>query len=347
MQKRPSSKVIDLTRERDASPPRKTAKFQVAPRDQKQISVTDDSPKWKLHLAAHGWAKVENVLSLNECDEYLSEFWSWLEAYNPQIKRDNPETWTSKNWPLGSHGLVQHYRFGHAEFVWKIRSTPTILKIFAEIYQCEPEDLIVSFDGGKASRPVKETKVQEGWQHLDQGYRKSDRNPSSFKVVQGYVALTNCNGGTMVYDNSHLYHHEFGKHFKKVTKDNWVMLTDEEKAWYLSRGCTEQMISLKAGGLGLWDSRAVHWAEEPSDGPRFGVFVSFMRKSDATEKALARRLEIFNDRRMTTHWAAFPKLFGMAPRTYGNPKLEAKIKDCKTIKNKKLTPAMKSLIPFK
>jgi len=298
--------------------------------------------KWQKKLQKHGWARVRNVLSPEEVIRYENEFWDWLKSYNGNIDRHDPKTWTTSNWPMGTHGLVQHFKFGHSKLAWQIRETPKILEAFAKIWHCSVDDLVVSFDGGKASRPT--TRKSEGWEHMDQGYFTKDVNSSGFKCVQGYIALTNCNGGTQVYTDSHLLHEKFGKKFKITTNKHWYKLNDEEKKWYIDHGCKSETVILKAGDMGLWDSRTIHYAREPDDHPRLGVFVSYSPRSQLTKPA--KKIEIFQNRRMTSHWAARPTMFPPYPRDYGDLQIRARFKDVEPIKDNELTYRMRRLIGF-
>ena len=43
--------------------------------------------------------------------------------------------------------LIQYHSVGHAQVSWDVRQNPKIVDIFAHFWKCEPEELLVSFDG--------------------------------------------------------------------------------------------------------------------------------------------------------------------------------------------------------
>ena len=46
------------------------------------------------------------------------------------------------------HGmLVQYWGVGQSQFVWDIRQNPKVAAVFAKLWDVEPEELLVSFDG--------------------------------------------------------------------------------------------------------------------------------------------------------------------------------------------------------
>lgn len=55
--------------------------------------------------------------------------------------------------------------------------------------------------------------------------------------------------------------------------------------------------------LTVWDSRLIHWNSSPvAEQTRFATYVCYCPRSLMSEEALARKLQVFKDRKGTTHW---------------------------------------------
>ena len=74
--------------------------------------------------------------------------------------------------------MLQHWGIGQSQFVWDIRQNPKVAEVFAKIWECEVENLIVSFDGISVALCPEVTKQGqfEGkmWTHVDQSHAKPD-----------------------------------------------------------------------------------------------------------------------------------------------------------------------------
>ena len=97
-------------------------------------------------------------------------------------------------------------------------------------------------------------------------------------------------------------------------------------------------VTCPKGSLVLWDSRIIHCGVESVRGRekqnfRAVCYVSYGPRAHASAKDLVKKRKAFEDLRMTTHWAAKPKLFGKNPRTYGGV-----VPDVPEPKKPKLTP---------
>ena len=218
--------------------------------------------------------------------------------------------------------LIQHWGVGHAQYVWDVRQNPRVRDVFEHIW--ETDDLLVSFDGVSYHLPPEAIRTGwyrgNDWLHVDQSY-----TDNSFKCVQGWVTANKVNPGDAtltVLVGSHLIHGEFQKAFGVTDKDNWYKLTEEQKQFYLDRGCSLERITCPAGSLVLWDSRTVHCGTEAmktrkEPNLRNVAYVCYQPRSKATTKAIEKRIKVFEELRMTSHWPANPKMFGKHPRTYG------------------------------
>lgn len=269
-----------------------------------------------LQLHTQGYAVVPDVLSTLEINQAVQGIQDWLTYF----------TSVTGNWPycLGLKGLLQHYRsLSHCQAVWNVRQHPNVHDVFSKIWW--DNDLLVSFDGVGIQRPPEQTKKYAdpngAWPHIDQG-----PSPGGFQCVQGFVNLvetTSKDGCLIVYPGSHLLHAQFYQAFPTFDK-NWCPLTEEQKLWYHSRGCTPVRVTAPAGSLVLWDSRTVHTNStatqdryEP-DKYRMVVYVCMTPRKWAGEKDLAKKRTYFETGRITSHWPHKIKVFSREPRSYGD-----------------------------
>ena len=108
-----------------------------------------------------------------------------------------------------------------------------------------------------------------------------------------------------------------------LTKKTFVLLmkkfTDAIKS-------TKKILNVDAGSLVLWDSRTFHQNcyGPPGCEERLVQYVSYLPKNNkANSAAMCRkRLQYFNTRRTTSHWAYPIRVNSLQPQNYGNKELE-------------------------
>jgi Phytanoyl-CoA dioxygenase (PhyH) len=243
------------------------------------------------------------------------------------------------------HGmLLQHWGVGQAQWVWDVRTHPAVAQAFADLWQCDPTELICSFDGLSYAPPHEITKRGyyrgNDWFHCDQRYTQPNaRQPQAQRVnhqqavaeavecYQGWVTAHDVRPGdaTLTYlEGSHLLHREFAATFPEAvekSKSDWLKLDEKQLAWYKER-CPVRTVVCPAGSLVLWDSRTIHAGKEAlkdraQPNERLVVYVCMTPREKATKAVLKKRIAAFEAQRMTTHWPHRCKLFPLSPRTYG------------------------------
>eukprot|EP01132_Coremiostelium_polycephalum_P007919 gene7919-9745_t len=271
---------------------------------QKCNEYKEDWPEWRKHLYNNGWAVVKNVVPKERVEHYGSEFWSWMEGFGTGIKRNVKSTWNDENWPPSLHyGLFQGYSLGHNQFIWDVRSEESIINVFKEIYQTDK--LLVSFDGGNFTKP--RSNIEKPWQHFDQGLKKQ-----GFHCIQGFLNLQDCgphDGGLIVYEGSHLKHKEYFEKTPPSHSKDFVRIEVEPNDLPLFKDCKKIKVCCEKGDIVLWDSRTIHYACPPD--PKLGnrvcrmvVYVSYQPAYLATPQDLDRKIQAFNSKSNTSHWAA-------------------------------------------
>jgi hypothetical protein len=323
-----------------------------------------------------GYCVVPSVISEEKVDSLHADFWKFLAAFGTGIDRNDPMTWVKKQpdgvdpWPPSIRGLLQHYGIGHSKFVWELRSETAIRRVFAALHGLDDSKetdhdtrLVVSFDGACLAKPEtrKVDPVKNSWAHIDQG----PRSAGAFKMVQGLLTLTEAGpgkGGLIVYEGSNRLHGRFFRKFpelvKKVGAGDWCKLEAKHKAWYMKHKCKEVQVSAPKGSLLLWDSRysppsssprTVHYAVRPTMGsliPRAAIYLCYQGRDSGTPAQLARKQQVFRDRRMTSHWPHKSKLFAVRMRSWGDATLALRFPDQPAIKDEEMTPVMWKLAGY-
>src|SRR5689334_8744154 len=99
-------------------------------------------------LRRFGVAVIPSVLDADECRSMLTGLWDFFEEltseFDTPLDRDVQTTWRSFYDLVPSHGmLVQSWGVGHAPVSWSLRQNPKFINIFAELWACKTEDLLV------------------------------------------------------------------------------------------------------------------------------------------------------------------------------------------------------------
>jgi hypothetical protein len=228
------------------------------------------------------------------------------------------------------HGmLLQHWGVGQAQWVWDVRTNPAVAQAFANLWQCEPNELLCSFDGISYAPPHEITNRGyyrgNDWFHCDQRYSATPQQAA--ECYQGWVTAYDVRPGdaTLTYlEGSHLLHREFVAAFPDAINDSkgdWLKLNAKQLAWYKER-CPVRLVSCPAGSLVLWDSRTIHAGKEAlkdraQPNERLVVYVCMTPREKASKAVLTKRIKAFETQRMTSHWPHRCKLFPLLPRTYG------------------------------
>lgn len=89
---------------------------------------------------------IPNILSPEECNRAINATWDSLEDFGFGLSRHDPSTWGKERWPPQVHGILKYY-VGHADVLWSLRTHPRVVGAFSQLWNCNPEDLLVSYDG--------------------------------------------------------------------------------------------------------------------------------------------------------------------------------------------------------
>lgn len=283
----------------------------------------------KATIEKYGCAIVPSVLSQRECDAMVDEMWRFLEHITSEmstpIKREDEASWKTFYELSPSHSmLLQHWQVGHAQFVWDLRQNPKLVGVFSAIWDTKADDLLVSFDGAAFHLPSEVTNRGHyrgnNWLHTDQSFTNS-----KFSCVQSWVTGLDVRPGdaTLTFlEGSNNLHGEFAKTLAVKSSDNWYKLNTEQMAWFTEKGCNQVDVVCPPGSLVLWDSRTIHAGKEAlrhRAAPNFRcvVYLCYTPRKWMTDAHKKKKIDAFENLRMTTHWPHKIKLFGLSPQTYG------------------------------
>ena len=238
-------------------------------------------------LNKSGVCIIPSKISKEKITHYIDESFSLIEQLTKEMNnpfdRNDPTTFRTFYDLLPLHSmLLQHFKVGHAQYIWDIRTSDEILDIFSEVWQTPKEELLVSFDGISFCPPPELT--NRGWcnlknikLHCDQSYLSSE-----FNSIQSFLTLfdTLKEDATFIFfEKSHLLHDKMKeKYFDKkkieIKKgEDWYQfppLSTEEGEFFeeimKNEGCDLISLELSEGDLVLWDSRTIHSGREPLRG---------------------------------------------------------------------------------
>jgi Phytanoyl-CoA dioxygenase (PhyH) len=258
-------------------------------------------------IEKYGVGVIPRVLGEEECESMVSKMWDFFEhitsEWEKPLDRKKEETWREfyKLYPLHSM-LVQHWGVGHAEASWEVRQNRKIVEIFANLWNCDVNELLVSFDGLSFNLPPEVTKKGwnrgNTWYHTDQSFTKSE-----FSCVQSFVTgldIDEYDATLSFMEGSNKYHDEFREAFNVTDKTNWYKLTREQETFYENRGCVKKNIKCPKGSLVFWDSRTIHCgieADKRRSEPKLRavIYLCYMPRSVSDKKNLEKKQKAFNE----------------------------------------------------
>lgn len=257
-------------------------------------------------LFRDGYVVVKNVIPRERALAYQQKAFDWLKSFGTDLDLNNPDTWVADNLPVQSKiNTFSQYGVSHEKFMWDARLEPGVIDAFAKIWGTD--ELLVSFDALNITFPNRKDRPRKpSWEHVDQSpFRKG------MHCVQGIVNLSEAgpnDGGLMVYPRSHLYNEEFFE--LQTDKSEWTprdmyLFSRENVEWFQSKGLKPYKVCAEPGDLILWESRLVHYGDEPSplsNVIRTVIYVAYTPARLAKEEALKMKAERFHNYGATSHW---------------------------------------------
>lgn len=280
-------------------------------------------------IEQYGVAIIPSVLNEDECLDMELGMWNtlehWTQSWEQPISRNQPRSWKNIKFLFPKHSmLIQQYGLGHAQFIWNLRQNLKCIEPFAKLWDCEPENLLTSFDAASFHMPPETTGAgwhKNNWFHSDQSYTRNN-----FECVQSWVTALDVNEGDAtlaILEGSHKFHEEFAREFNIDNTSDWFKLeTEEHINFYKNRGCVEKHIQCPKGSMVFWDSRTIHCGVEAIRGrsvPNFRcvAYLCYMPRKMSTKAQIGKKIKAFEEMRMTSHWPCKVKLFPKMPRTFG------------------------------
>jgi len=285
-------------------------------------------------LDKYGVAIIPSILNDKECTNIVSGMWDFFEhitqSWENKIQRNKNDTWKEMYKLLPMHSMLyQHWNIGQSQVCWDVRQNPKIVEIFAYLWKCKNDELLVSFDGLSFNIPPENTNkgwFKKTWLHSDQSFKRN-----KFECMQSWVTGLDVeeNDATLtILEGSNKFHKEFQDEFKTSEPGDWYKLNELEEEFYINKGCVRKNIMCPKGSLVCWDSRTIHCGVEARkslkntgrEKPKFRsiVYTCYKPRLFANEKSIIKKQKAFEEMRMTSHWPCKVKLFPKNPRTWGN-----------------------------
>ena len=233
-----------------------------------------NDPNAYQYLKDNGYVVIKDVVPADDIEILKDMIWDWIEKLEfpfqqEKLDRNKPETWRQNNWPADPrYGIVGRFGIGQTNFQWKIRSYPSVKKVFSKIWNTS--NLITSFDGINLYRPWKYNinwKTSGKWWHVDQNSRL--KTSKGFQSVQGLVSLMDATpevGGLCVIPGTHKLHEQVCS--KLNTKFQFVPIPINDPLLKDPKLMNKAiLVQCKAGDMCLWDSRTIH-CNGPTNAPQ-------------------------------------------------------------------------------
>ncbi len=232
---------------------------------------------------------------------------------------------------LDAHrGIVSHSEgMTHSKSLWTIRSHPEIVEFMANLYDCEPTDLTVSFDT-MGIRYAPELLKNLDYDinlyddilipHVDQRFEFDF--PEHYQCI---YAITNSineeDGGLFVYPATHKIH---GSKLQRLlyTDSERDFIVYPQNFYDLFPKAKSVKLSIKMGCIVLWDSRLLHGSlpidiERNRDIKSFNLYDMFLMNRIVSYICYAKRDEvkdeydrnmIYNYGYLTNHMVKRPRI---------------------------------------
>lgn len=207
------------------------------------------------------------------------------------------ERWI-KNWAEENYngktpsfkGIVTNV--GHTKVMWKLRTTPSIKKVFETIYG--EEDLVSSFDGFNISKPKK---TNDKWCHADHPNLAIPDERICMISYQMVLSLSENDGGTVLWPDD-------GHNFMNVIESNpdygykWETVDPE------IIDVNPVLVSVPPGYAVVWSSKVFHQGFAPSlkSSDRIVAYISMTPRIYLWDHEEKEREEWFRQRITTGHW---------------------------------------------
>lgn len=235
---------------------------------------------------------------------------------SPELNRNDPETWKTKNRPDDLGGMIQSMAgWSYAQMYVRKRAAKVYKLLF------DTNDINCSADGMTFSGILKNRKKKSNKSvHFDAG-----EDNSSF-VVQGVVNLIDQNVGDACFGcfpGSHKLHAKIVKGAK-----NWYKLSKDNIDFLEANGLQYTRFTLKAGSMVLFRSQLAHCQSHPIniDGiiqkPRIVHYVCALpvcKNKEDNDKSILMKRKAYDENRATTHYPNYSlSKMGLFPKRLGN-----------------------------
>jgi hypothetical protein len=236
-------------------------------KDQRDTRLKDDIENIKKDLDEVGYSII-NVIDTDEANQIYTQLINDIIDYKmiPNDIVDDIRDITMSYLPNTQNGIVSYGEYmTHCKALWQIRSNPNIVELMSKLYDCNTNDLAVSFDTfGMRYAPelfklmnIKYDELNEPLEpHIDQRFELEE-----FEHYQGIYVITdsdtNDDAGLVIYPSTHKLHGTKLQELLK-TKKNADFIRYPKDFFKLFPNSLGIKLNVKAGDFVLWDSRTLH-----------------------------------------------------------------------------------------
>lgn len=294
-------------------------------------------------IKKNGFVIVKDVLNANECKEMIDGIWDSMEKItaklNVPLDRNKSSTWGSIKKQHNIHNIYCDHGIVHTDALWKVRQNPNILRVYSKLLRCRPKDLLVSFDGVSVQTPPEYNNCKRGWYNNDSWYHVDSGTHK--QCFQSWVTARDVNPEDYTigfFVKSHKSFNNFRKQFNITSKKNFYKLRTKREVEYYETKHRQIRISCPAGSLVVWDSRLMHSGLKPlktrtKPNHRTVCFISYGNRFNAAPKTIIKRINLYNNRRATTHWTDSNLCIAPEVKLEGLTKLETFPLETETLKS--------------
>jgi len=251
----------------------------------------DQSTEFTQHLQTEGFVVIRNILNSQEKDTFFQKFKTDFNHVSPNFKFDDKSTWNIKTYPgMYGKGMCVFNGFGQADFMWYLRTNTTIQNTFKKIYN--EDELVTSMDGFSVF--LDKNQKSKSWHHIDQ----NPKNPiTSYQASYNYYPVNSEDAGFVVAPKSHIEYKPEVKH-----KRDWIMV-EKDSEW------NNKVVKLiiPENCLTFWNSKLIHanagMNENTERINRLTCYLTYLPKSQRSEKIKKERLQAYTNGETCSHWA--------------------------------------------
>jgi ectoine hydroxylase-related dioxygenase (phytanoyl-CoA dioxygenase family) len=286
--------------------------------------------EWKKYLEEEGYVVIQNVMRDEDITQAFGIFMNDMKCVSQSFDIENLKTYAIEFTPMMfSKGMAVFNGFGNCDFMWYLRTNPSIKNIYERLYN--EKDLCVSMDG--FSMFVSSEQKPGQWLHVDQ---HPDNDIYSIQGAYSFLPVEETSSGFIVVPRSH-------KTFKPTVtaKGDWIVY-DKNKEGFEQIETQAVKLLIPENCFVLWNSKTVHANTGIVKKPRtkaiqrfdrLTCWITYLPRTLTTEGVVNERIAAYKNGETTSHWSnrceikKYPFGFGPTYESRGFSKIIPKLEE--------------------